>query len=537
MATSSRVRGAVVVWVLAILMAGCGGGFIRVDGGTIAGAPSSTDSEVMAYRGIPFAAPPVGDLRWKPPQPVGPWGGVLQADSYGSVCPQLPYAEDSFWSRLQQYPPSEMSEDCLYLNVWAPADPPAERLPVMVWIHGGGLTKGSGTRVGYDGTALVRRGVVLVTINYRLAAFGYLAHSGLSAESEHGSSGNYGVLDQIAALEWVQRNIANFGGDPERVTIFGESAGSTSVCLLMATPLAEGLFHLAIGQSGGAFGRTVLLDEEFGGRPSHEAVGEAFAADLVGEGGATVEDMRAASTQQVLETYERLGGRAYGITRAVVDGWVLPDDVDTVFAEGRQHDVPVIVGSNADEGPPLYERWVPKDSAAYAEYVNTTYGDLAEEFLELYPNGDSATIWDSYLRSRGQGRFAWTMNNWARQMENVTSNAWLYHFTHVPPIPDANRYGAYHAGEIVYVFDNLDLAGFDELRESDRKLAALMSQYWVNFAATGDPNGESLPAWTPFDVGEEAFMDMAAEPVQGTQLLAGELAFFDLFYAAHAVQQ
>jgi para-nitrobenzyl esterase len=537
MAASSRVQFVVVVWMAAIVVTGCGGGAIQVDGGKVAGVTSPGDPEVVAYKGIPFAAPPVGDLRWRPPQPVEPWEGVLQADSYGSVCPQLPYSEDSFWGRLRQYSPSEMSEDCLYLNVWAPADSSAERLPVMVWIHGGGLTKGSGTRIGYDGAALVRRGVVVVTINYRLGPFGYLAHPGLTAESEHGSSGNYGFLDQIAALEWVQRNIASFSGDPDRVTIFGESAGSTSVCLLMATPLAEGLFHRAIGQSGGAFGRTVLLDAEFGGRPSHEAVGEAFAAELVGEEGAAVEAMRAASTQQVLETYERLGGRAYGINRAVVDGWVLPDDVDTIFAEGRHHDVPVIVGSNADEGPPLYERWVPKDSAAYAEYVAATYGDLAEEFLELYPTGDAATIWDSYLKSLGQARFAWTMINWARQMENVSSTAWLYHFTHVPPIPDADRYGAYHAGEIVYVFDNLDLASFEVVRESDRKLAAIMSRYWVNFAGTGDPNGDGLPAWAPFLVGEEAFMEMAAEPASGNHLLADEIAFFDRFYAAQAHRQ
>ena len=522
---------------MAGIVAGCGGGAIQVDGGRILGVTSTDDPGVVVFKGIPFAAPPVDDLRWRPPQPAEPWEGVLQADSYGSVCPQLPYAEDSFWARLQQYSPSEMSEDCLYLNVWAPAKPPAEKLPVMLWIHGGGLTRGSGTRTGYDGTALVRRGVVVVTINYRLAAFGYLAHPELSAESEHGSSGNYGILDQIAALEWVQRNIAGFGGDPDRVTIFGESAGATSVCLLMATPLADGLFHRAIGQSGGAFGPMSRLAEEYAGRPSHEAVGEVFGTALVGEEGATVEAMRAATADEVLETYERLGGRAYGITRAVVDAWVLPDDVDTIFAEGRQHDVPVIVGSNADEGPPLFERWVPKDFAAYAEHAESTYGELAEDFLELYPNGDTATIWDSYLRSRGQGRFAWTMNNWARQMENVTSKAWLYHFTHVPPIPDAERYGAYHAGEIVYVFDNLDLSSFEEVRASDRKLAALMSRYWVNFAATGDPNGESLPAWASFSVDDEAFMEMAVEPVPGNHLLADEIAFFDRFYAAQAAQQ
>lgn len=532
MATSWRVRWVVVSSIAVFMLVGCGDGSIEVDGGKITGTISEGDPGVMAYRGIPFAAPPVGDLRWKPPQPVEPWEGVFQADSYGGVSPQLPYAEDSFWARLPQYSPSEMSEDCLYINVWTPVDPPAEKLPVMVWIHGGGLTRGSGTRIGYDGTALVRRGVVVVTINYRLGAFGFLAHPGLTAESEHGSSGNYGFLDQIAALEWVQRNIARFGGDPGQVTIFGESAGATSVCLLMATPLAEGLFHRAIGQSGGAFGPMARLKEDFGGWPSHESVGEIFAAELVGEDAATVEAMRAASTEEVLATYERLGGRGLGINRGVVDGWVFPDDADTVFAEGRQHDVPVIVGSNADEGPPLFERWVPKDSAAYAEYVTTTYGEYADEYLELFPNGDADVIWNSYLKSRGEVRFAWTSNTWAGFMANVSSRAWLYHFTHVPPIHDADRYGAFHAAEVLYVFDNLDHAYFDGIRESDEHVADVMSSYWVNFATTGDPNGDGLPVWTPFEEGDESYLEIAAEPMVGRGLLDKQIDFFDRFYAA-----
>jgi para-nitrobenzyl esterase len=531
---TSKIRLTLISLLVVPFVVGCGAP-IEVDGGLIEGVVVDGEPGVVAYKGIPFAAPPVGDLRWRQPQPVVSWEGVRQADNYGPVCPQLPYAEDSFWARLRQFPKSEMSEDCLYLNVWAPADPGDEKLPVMVWIHGGGLTRGAGSRAGYDGTALVRRGVVVVTINYRLAVFGYLAHPGLTAESEAGSSGNYGVLDQIVALEWVQRNIAKFGGDPDQVTIFGESAGSQSVCYLMASPLAKGLFHRAIGQSGGAFGPMTHLNEERPMRPSAESVGEGFASELVDGESADVEAMRAASTDQVLETYARLGGRAFGIPRGVVDGWVFPDDVMRIFDEGRQNDVPVIVGSNADEGPPLFERWVPEDSAAFAEYVELTYGEFADEFLELYPNGDAGVIWNSYLKSRGQARFAWMMNTWARMMGTVSSNAWLYHFTHVPPIPGADRYGAYHAGEILYVFDNLRFGSFTEVRESDRELAEVMSRYWVNFAVTGDPNGEGLPTWTPFDEDEGAYMEMAAEPALGHHLLADELRFFDRFNAAQEV--
>ena len=518
-------------WIATLAFAGCGGGPIEVDGGLIEGAPDPGDPTIVAYKGIPFAAPPVGDLRWKPPQSVVPWEGVRSTANYGSVCPQLPYAEDSFWGRLKQWPSSEMSEDCLNLNVWAPAELPAEQLPVMMWIHGGGLTRGSGARANYDGAALVRRGVVLVTINYRLAAFGFLAHPELTAESEHGSSGNYGILDQIAALEWVQRNIAAFGGDPENVTIFGESAGASSVSYLMATPLAEGLFHRAIGQSGGAFRPMPRLDEEFRGRPAPEAAGVAFASELVGGEDVSLAAMRAASAQDLLDAYSRLGGRAYGIGGGKVDGWVFPEDVYTTFSEGRQHDVPVLLGSNADEGPPLYQRWVPKDSAAYDEFVKSTYGDFADEFLELWPNGDAEVIWNSYLKSRGQGSFAWTMTTWARLMETVSSKAWLYHFTHVPPIPDAEVYGAYHAGEIVYAFDNLRFGSFTEVRETDERLADLMSSYWVNFARTGDPNGEGLPAWQAYEWGDEAYMELAAEPKAGKHLLAAEIDFFDRFNA------
>jgi len=274
------------------------------------------------------------------------------------------------------------------------------------------------------------------------------------------------------------------------------------------------------------------LDVELNGRPAPEAAGTAFAAELVGDDEVSLAAMRAASTQDVLDAYSRLGGRAYGIGGAKVDGWVFPEDVHTTFSSARQHDVPVLLGSNADEGPALYQRWVPKDSAGYDEYVETTYGEFADEFLELWPNGDADVVWNSYLKSRGQVSVAWTMTTWARLMETVSSKAWLYHFSHVPPIPDAEIYRAYHAGEIIYVFDNLHLASFTEVRETDERVANLMASYWVNFARAGDPNGEGLPEWGAYEPGVEAYMELAAEPTAGNHLLAAEIEFFDRFYAA-----
>jgi para-nitrobenzyl esterase len=240
---------------------------LTIDSGKISGGTAGNDGKVRVFKGIPFAAPPVGKLRWQPPQAAATWQGVRECKEFGNTCPQQPYPAGSIYAQ----PPQPQSEDCLYLNVWTPAENATAKLPVMVWIHGGALTRGSGSTGIYDGEALARRGVVLVTINYRLGPFGYLAHPALSRESSHSSSGNYGVLDQIAALEWVSRNIAAFGGDPGRVTIFGESAGSWSVCALVASPLSKGLFHRAIGQSGGCFAPMQYLKEARNGQPRKQA--------------------------------------------------------------------------------------------------------------------------------------------------------------------------------------------------------------------------------------------------------------------------
>ena len=419
--------------------ADAGDGTVTVDGGSIAGVPAS-DGGVWRYAGVPYAAPPVGALRWRPPQSVAPWAGVREADQLPPGCPQPtlpvpPDAEPFFGPGAVR-----LEEDCLYLNVWSAAGPD-ERVPVMVWIHGGGLFVGDGSEVAYDGAALARRGVVVVTINYRLGTLGYLAHPLLREESAHGASGNYGLLDQIEALGWVQRNIGAFGGDPDRVTIFGESAGSWSVNYLMATPLAAGLFAGAIGQSGGAFSPLASPAAS----DVVEAEGMRFAEALLGaEAAVSLDALRAAAVVDVLAA----GG---AVPRPHVDGWALPASIYDIFAAGRQHDVPVIVGANADEATALSALGGDPETTTveqYREWARGEYGELADAYLAAYPACSDAEVARGRLGSRGDGRFVWEMRTWARMMDQVSSPAFLYFFTRVPPAADAERFGAYHTAEI-----------------------------------------------------------------------------------------
>ncbi|MDE2663073.1 MAG: carboxylesterase family protein [Gemmatimonadota bacterium] len=473
---------------------------------------------IRSYKGIPFAAPPVGDRRWKPPQPVEAWGQrTLRAHSFGPECMQTPYGAGSFFGG----PPAPTAEDCLYLNVWTGAADASERRPVMVWIHGGALTRGSGSTGIYDGTALAEKGAVVVTINYRLGAFGYLAHPLLTAESEHGSSGNYGVLDQVAALEWVRDNIAAFGGDPERVTIFGESAGSWSVNTLMATPLAAGLFHRAIGQSGGRFGPMMRLSEPPEGGRSAEEIGAAFLGAL---GAETLEEMRRLSAASVLAGLESPAGRGFR-TAENVDGWVLPTDVTTAFAEGAHNHVAVLVGFNADEMTSLSSpRSVPETLDAWREWVTGRVGDDAESFNDAYPVKEEDEIFDAFMRSRGDALFGIQMRTWARASETAGADAWLYYFTHEPPGPAKEYLKSYHAAEIVYAFGNV---GPGEREAVDRQLAQTMSSYWVNFAANGDPNGPGLPPWPAYTRDSEAHLVLGPMVEAGSKLRTAQLDFWE----------
>jgi para-nitrobenzyl esterase len=446
---------------------------VRIETGQVAGVPG-TNPEVQVFKGIPFAAPPVGDLRWKGPKPAAKWEGVRTADKFGNACIQRGAGTAKGNDRAT-------GEDCLYLNVYTAAKS-NEKRPVMVWIHGGALTSGSGSI--YNGEALAKKGVVVVTVNYRLGVFGYFAHPELTKESDHNGSGNYGLQDQVAALQWVQKNIAAFGGDPKNVTIFGESAGSWSVNMLVATPLAKGLFHRAIGESGAEFANIRKLDdaEKLGAKFAQSAGAESLAA------------LRAKSAEEVQ--------KAGGYSGPNVDNWALPEDVYTIFAKGKQNDVPTLIGSNADEGTMFAPATI--TAAVFRETVQRRYGADA---LKLYPaeNDEQAAV--AMADTIRDSVFGWEMRTWAR-MQNKTgkSKVYLYYFSRIPPGPDAARRRSYHSAEIAYVFHNVATDTRRQWEDTDRKLSDVMSSYWVNFATTGDPNGGGLLKWPVYDQKSDTVM-------------------------------
>jgi para-nitrobenzyl esterase len=449
---------------------------VRVEQGQLSGVPGA-DPAVRVYKGIPFAAPPVGDLRWRAPKPAADWPGVRKANQFSATCMQAPYPQGSMYYSE----PEPVSEDCLYLNIWTAAKSASDKRPVMVWIHGGAFTRGSGSAPTYNGENLSKKGVVLVTVNYRLGIFGFFAHPELTAESEHHSSGDYGILDEIAALQWVQKNISAFGGDPKRVTIFGESAGSWAVNVLVASPLAKGLFQRAIGESGANFNKMAKL------------------ADLEKSGmraGPSIAELRAKSAEDVLKTP--------GAFSVNVDGWLLPTDVIAIFEQGRQNDVPVLIGSNADEGTAFMP---PKITvAAMQTTAKQRFGARAEQFARIYPATSDEEAWKASAALMRDQTFGLQMRTWARmQAKTGKSPAYLYYFSRVPA--GGEHYGAFHASEIPYVFGTNDI-GKRTWQDADRKLSETMSSYWVNFATTGDPNGKGLPSWPKYDENKDLALNL-----------------------------
>lgn len=470
---------------------------VKIDSGVITGLTVGANNDVRAYKGIPFAAPPIGALRWKAPQPVKAWTTVRACTEYGASCPQPNLLERIYGQKL-----GPTSEDCLYLNVWTGTKKPTDRLPVMVWIHGGSYTMGSGATPAYEGTAFAQQGVVLVTINYRLGPFGWFAHPQLSKESLHHSSGNYGLLDQIAALEWVKRNIAAFGGDAGRVTIFGESAGAGSVCYLMASPMARGLFARAIAESGSAFGPNRHLREAWYGQEAAEKLGERVAREMAGgQMDDPVGALRAKSAEEILNSSKVATSSAFSDDgnrfAPIVDGWVIPDDPGAIFEAGKQANVPLMVGSNADEGS-IFVLGLPMNSLdAYQALARRIYGAHTDEVLALYPAKEASEIRSALSRNITDSFFVAGARYFAETTSRVNNKTFVYHFTHVSADPRRRMLGAFHASEIPYVFMTQD-GGFGTYDDQDRQLARVMSAYWVQFASTGDPNGGGRPAWPKY---------------------------------------
>jgi para-nitrobenzyl esterase len=465
---------------------------VKTEAGVVEGTLNS-DHSVRIFKGVPFAAPPVGDLRWKAPQPPVHWDSVRPADKFGPACLQTNVYGDIYFRDAQP------SEGCLNLNVWIPAKAAGAKLPVFLWYYGGGFVAGANSEARYDGENLAKRGVIVVEPNYRLGVFGYFSHPELAKESGHNSSGNYGLLDQVAALRWVVKNIAAFGGDPNNITIGGESAGSLSVSALMASPLSRTLFQRALGESGAFFpsprpGRGMKPHEDT------EKYGAQFAESL---GAKSLAEMRAKPGKELLEAAAQ-HNRGFDFWPNV-DGYYLPEDLPSIYAKGEQSHVPLLAGWNADENKLAVLSNPQKTTAAsFAEQAKARFRDQAAEFLKLYP----AATDDQALRSAedlaGDDFIAFGTWKWI-DMQRKTANAPVYQYlfeqqrpvkpgAKIGPLP-ASEAGARHAGEIEYVFETLQSDEGVPWSDGDRKVSEAMAAYWTNFIKTGNPDGKGLPDW------------------------------------------
>lgn len=460
---------------------------VKVDTGRVKGV---VNNGIAAFKGIPFAAPPVGGLRWKAPQPALPWKGVRDAAEFGPRCMQARIYDDMVFRDKGP------SEDCLYLNVWTGAASAKARLPVMVWIYGGGFAAGAASEPRQDGENLAKKGVVVVSMNYRLNVFGFFSHAELAKESGHDSSGSYGLLDQVAALQWVHKNIAGFGGDPGKVTIFGESAGSFSVSALMASPLAQGLFHRAIGESGAYFGKVLDLKP----LAQSEEADAKFAESI---GAHSLADLRAKPAAELLDAAVKQKEIWFSPN---IDGYFLPQSVRDIYASGKQSHVPLLAGWNHDEGGygSIFEKDAPT-AANFVAYAHKHFGDKADEFLKLYPADSDDQAKRSAQDLSGDQFIAFSTWKWI-EMQGATGGSTLYRyeFDDAPPAPanaaaaDTAPHGAYHSAEIEFVFGALASKNLP-WRPEDKALSSLISTYWSNFAKNGDPNGTGLPQWPVYN--------------------------------------
>jgi para-nitrobenzyl esterase len=470
---------------------------IRTDAGQLSGVTDA--SGVTSYKGIPFAAPPVGNLRWQAPHSVIHWQGVKKADHFGNACYQIENHSRLPWTEpfMEQGP---VSEDCPYLNVWTAAKSPQERRPVMVWMYGGGFNEGAGSIAVYDGTELAKRGVVSVNMNYRVGPLGFLVHPELTKESEHGSSGNYGLLDQIAALHWVHDNIGAFGGDPDRVTIFGQSAGALSVYDLMQSPLAKGLFVRAISESGpGLLGRNAL-----GGQATLVAREEAGARWAESKGAHSLAALRALSAADIFAPAGS-GGPALP-NSPVPDGWVLP----TAATAPPPNQAPLIVGMVADDIG-IAPAGSPQSAtvAAYHAANEKKYGQMAGEFFKLYPvTSDADVIQMAKTATRDQSRVS--IDVWSASQLKLSGKIYTYFFDRPEPWPEHPEFQAFHTSEVPYVFETL--AKIERPWEPvDHQVADAVSSYWINFATSGDPNGKAVANWPAYNADQHTTMELGAK--------------------------
>jgi para-nitrobenzyl esterase len=501
---------------------------VEIQSGRIVGV---REGGLNVYKGVPFAAAPVGELRWRAPEPAAKWAGIRKANAFAPACMQNGVS-------MPGETPPKVSEDCLYLNIWAPAaslksqrakSGVAAGFPVIVWIYGGGYINGSASMPLYRGDRLAMKGVIVVTIAYRLGPLGYLAHPELTRESPHHTSGNYGLLDQIAALEWVQRNIAAFGGNPKNVTVAGQSAGSMAVSMLMASPLAKGLFARAIGESGGIFEPLQLAPGYRIANAEHD--GEKYAASL---GAGSIQQLRAMPAATLL------GGSAGSVSHPVIDTYVLPKSPYEAFAAGEQNDVPLLVGSNAEEARSLTDA-SHVTAATFDGDLAHSFGALPPQLADAYPHTTDAEAQKARLDMERDLRFGWDMWAWAR-LQAITgkSAVYYYSFRQQPPFPAGSVYagwGASHYAELWYVFEHLDQYPW-QWSASDRELADDISSYWVNFARTGDPNGSGLSNWPAFTIadGKVAYLGKETGDPGGLVTVGGvpnakSLGVFDAVYS------
>jgi para-nitrobenzyl esterase len=534
MSPHNLIRNVKLAALLALLLLlpslafGADGPVVAVPGGQVRGLTLKDGGAV--FKGIPYAQPPLSDLRWRLPMPVKPWTDVRDAVQFGGTCAQNP-----MWGM-----PKVTNEDCLYLNVWAPAWPASGLKPVMVWIHGGGNVAGHGNE---NGENIMRQGVVLVSFNYRLGIFGFLAHPALTAESPNHASGNYGLADQIAALKWVQENIAKFGGDPANVTIFGESAGAMDVNLLMASPLAKGLFQRVIAESG-----SILLSGGARPLPVAEQGGVKFATLAgAGNGPGAVKALRAATVEQLLEAFAKYAGPD-GIPdglMASVDGYVLPTSPAEVFAAGKQLPAALIIGINAREfgGAPT--------ASAVKEKVEKEYGPLAGKALPLY--GINTTVDGSVLQGNPDPLYGKPGDQFITDITfrcpsmvvadwNSKAGLPTYQYQFSRGIPGHPEMGAIHASEVVYVFGNLDAPSpmRPKYEKADYAISQAMLEYWTNFAKTGNPDGTGLPGWPKYQADSKKYLEFTDKgPVVGSGLRQKQCQVFaeSLKQKAAAAQQ